>query len=326
MVNTPESTYSVQVCIAWGSLILPMKQKPINKTLQDSINWNDLRYVLALAREGSMSGAGRALSVEHTTVARRISALEKQLGSRLFDRLPNGYVMTQVAEKLYPHAVSMEELIQVADREVFGMDAQLSGNLKLTASYDVFSRLITPKIEPFTEQYPGIVLELLSSTSLADLSGRQADIAVRLSPNPPDYLIGRKVLPLAHGIYASAKYLKKKRDIDSLVLWEHEHKTPEWVADHFPQARISIRANEVLSMMESIRNHLGIGRLPCYIGDSESSLRRLDLSLTPSTWGVWVLSHVDLRSTARVRVCREFLMGVIEEQQDLIEGLKSHYY
>jgi DNA-binding transcriptional LysR family regulator len=303
-----------------------MKQKSLKKTLQESINWNDLRYVLALAREGTVSGAGRALSVDHTTVARRISSLEKQLGSRLFDRLPNGYVMTQVAEKLYPHAVSMEELIQVADREVFGMDAQLSGNLKLTASYDVFSRIVTPELGKFTNKYPGIVLELLSSSSLANLSERQADIAVRLSPNPPSYLIGRKILPLGHGIYASVEYLNKKRNSDTLVLWEHEHKTPEWVADHFPKARVAIRANEILSMMESIRNHLGIGRLPCYVGDSEPTLRRLDLNLKPSTWGIWVLSHVDLRSTARVRVCREFLIGIIESKSALVEGLESKYF
>lgn len=303
-----------------------MKQKPLKQTLQDSINWNDLRYVLALAQEGSMSGAGRALSVEHTTVARRINALEKQLGSRLFDRLPNGYVMTQVAEKLYPHAVSMEELIQVADREVFGMDAQLSGSLKLTASYDVFSRLVTPELSKFTHKYPNIILELLSSTGLANLLGRQADIAVRLTPSPPEYLIGRKVLPLAHGVYATAKYLNKNRNTDTLVLWEHEHKTPQWVTDHFPKARVAIRANEVLSMMESIKNHLGVGRLPCYIGDSEPTLLRLDLNLTPSTWGIWVLSHVDLRSTARVRVCREFLINIIQAQRGVIEGLESKYY
>lgn len=303
-----------------------MKQKSLKKTFQESINWNDLRYLLALAREGSVSAAGRALSVEHTTVARRISALEKQLGSRLFDRLPNGYVMTQVAEKLYPHAVSMEELIQVADREVFGMDEQLSGNLKVTASYDVFSRLVTPELSKFTNKYPGIVLELLSSSSLANLSGRQADIAVRLSPSPPEYLIGRKVLPLSHGVYASAKYLNKKRDTDTLVLWEHENKTPQWVADHFPKARVAIRANEILSMMESIRNNLGVGRLPCYIGDSEPTLRRLDLKMKPSNWGIWVLSHVDLRSTARVRVGREFLMGIIESKRVLVEGLESRYF
>lgn len=303
-----------------------MKQKPLQQRLQDGMNWNDLRYFLALGREGSVSGAGRALGVEHTTVARRITALEKQLGSRLFDRLPTGYVMTQVAENLYPHAIAMEELMQVADREVLGMDAQLSGHLKLTASYDVFSRLITPKLHRFTDQYPGIEMELLSSTSLADLGSRQADIALRLSPNPPEYLVGKKILPLCHGLYASTKYLNTKRDTEKLILWEHERKIPQWVNDHFSSGQVATRANEVMTMMELVKNHLGIARLPCYVADAEPTLRRLDVSLTPSSWGVWVLSHVDLRSTARVRVCREFLIDIIEEQRELIEGLNSQYY
>lgn len=303
-----------------------MKQKPLQQPMQQGMNWNDLRYFLALAQQGSVSAAGRSLNVEHTTVARRISALEKQLGSRLFDRLPSGYEMTQVAENLYPHAIAMETLMQVADREVMGMDSQLSGSLKLTASYDVFSRLVTHQLHRFTDQYPGIELEMLSSTSLADLSSREADIALRLSPNPPEYLIGRKVLPLRHGLYASAEYLNKKRSSEKLVLWEHDRKSPKWVSDHFANARCVIRANEIMTMMESVRNHFGIARLPCYIGDADPSLRRLDLPLTPSDWGIWVLSHVDLRSTARVRVCREFLIDTLEQQRDLVEGLQSRYY
>ncbi len=303
-----------------------MQQKPLKQAMHQGMNWNDLRYFLALAQQGSVSGAGRVLSVEHTTVARRVSALEKQLGSRLFDRLPSGYVMTQVAENLLPHALAMQELMQAADREVLGMDTQLSGSLKLTASYDVFSALVTHKLERFVDQYPGIDLQLLSSTSLADLASRQADIALRLSPDPPEYLIGRKVLPLRHGIYASANYLKKKRNADLLIVWEHERKVPQWVSDHFPQARVAARTNEIMTMMEAVKNNLGIARLPCYVADAEPALRRLDLTLTPSNWGVWVLSHVDLRSTARVRVCREFLIDIIIEQKELIEGLNSRYF
>lgn len=290
------------------------------------MNWDDLRFFLALAREGTVSGAGRALAVKHTTVARRITALEEQLGSRLFDRLPGGYAMTQVAENLYPHALSMEELVQAADREVFGMDTQLSGTLKLTASYDVFTRLITPKLHQFTDQYPGIDIELLSSTTLADLASRQADIALRLTPKPPEYLVGREVLPLRHGIYASSRYLKNKRITEKLILWEHDRDMPEWVVDHFPNARVVARTTEIMTMVDAVKNHMGFARMPCYVADAEPSLRRLDVALTPSTWGVWVLSHVDLRSTARVRVCREFLIDIIQQQSTLIEGLASKYH
>jgi DNA-binding transcriptional LysR family regulator len=290
------------------------------------MNWDDLRFFLALAREGTVSGAGQALKVKHTTVSRRVTALEEKLGSRLFDRSSGGYAMTQTGENLYPHALSMEEIAQAADREVFGMDTQLSGSLKLTASYDIFNRLITPTLHEFTNRYPGIELELLASTGLADLASRQADIALRLTPKPPEYLIGREVLPLRHGVYASAKYLTKKRSKEQLILWEHDREMPEWVNDHFSGARVVARTSEIMTMMEAARNHMGIARMPCYVGDGESSLRRLDVSLTPSKWGVWVLSHVDLRSTARVRVCREFLIDVITQQRDLIEGLASRYH
>jgi len=289
------------------------------------LNWDDLRFFLTLAREGTVSGAGRILSVKHTTVARRISALEEQLGSRLFDRLASGYAMTQVAENLYQHALSMEEVAQAVDREVFGMDTELSGSLKLASSYDLFTRLITPHLHEFTDKYPGIEIELQSSTGLVDLASRQADIALRLSPKPPDYLIGRKVLPLAHGIYGSSRYLKKKRDQDTLILWEHEYEEPEWVNDHYSDARVIVRVSDVMTMMEAVKNHMGLARMPCYVADTESNLRRIKVSLTPSNWGVWVLSHVDLRSTARVRVCREFLIDIIDQQRDLIEGLTSKY-
>lgn len=289
------------------------------------LNWDDLRFFLALAREGTVSGAGRVLNVKHTTVARRIGAMEERLGSQLFDRLPSGYAMTQAGENLYHHALSMEETAQAADREVFGLNAKLSGPLKLTASYDVLNRLITPKLSGFTQRYPDIDLQLLSSTSLADLGSRQADIAVRLTPKPPEYLLGKKILPLGHGVYASHRYLKKACQQQQLILWEHETLTPEWVADHFPAARVAIRATEIMTTMELVKQHHGIARLPCYVADAEPSLRRLDLALTPSDWGVWVLSHIDLRSTARVRVCREFLAEILEQQQDLIQGLASRY-
>jgi len=289
------------------------------------MNWDDLRFFLALAREGTVSGAGRSLNVKHSTVARRIAAFEELLGSRLFDRMHSGYAMTQVGENLMPHAQGIEELVNAADREVFGMDAQLSGSLKLAASYDVFSRLITPELHIFMKNYPAIELQLVSSTGLVDLGSRQADIALRLSPKPPEYLLGREIVPLSHGVYASEHYLLDRPSQDKLVLWGHDKEMPEWVVDHFPEATVAVRATEIMTMMEAVKNHLGLARMPCYAADAEPSLRRLDVSLTPSNWGVWVLSHADLRSTARVRACREFLIEIIEKQRGLIEGLDSRY-
>ncbi|MGS2717601.1 LysR family transcriptional regulator [Eionea flava] len=289
------------------------------------MNWDDLRFFLALSREKTVSGAGRVLSVKHTTVARRIAALEQQMGSRLFDRLPSGYAMTQVAENLYKHALAVEEVIQLADREVFGMDAQLSGTLKLTASHNAFSRLVIPQLSQFTSHYPDINLELLTSTGLADLASRQADIALRFSPQPPDYLVGKKVVSMQHGIYASADYLNQHREQDKLILWEQERTLPEWAIQHFSGAMAMVRTTEITTMLSLVKQGFGIARLPCYIADTELELRRINVPLPSSEWALWVLSHVDLRSTARVRVCREFLIDIIEQQRDLIEGRTSSY-
>ena len=291
------------------------------------MNWDDLRYFLALADEGTVSGAGRTLSVKHTTVARRIMSLEKHLGSRLFDRTPQGYVLTQVGENLYPHALTVENQMQSAEREVFGMDAELRGPLTITASSDVFENLITPKLPAFQKSYPGIDINLLGFSHLANLASREADIAVRMSPKPPDYLVGKKVLPMRHGIYASKKYLKQadhKKSSHQIILWDG-NSIPEWMQEHFPDAEIVLRTNDVHSIVSAVRHGMGLARLPCYLGDNESSIIRLYIRLTPSIWGVWVLSHIDLKSSARVRACREFLINAIESQSELILGEKSRY-
>ena len=289
------------------------------------MNWDDLRFFLALSREGSVSGAGRALGVKHTTVARRIRAFEEQLGTRLFDHLPDGYAMTQAAENMFEHALAMESLALTVHREVFSRDAELAGPLKLTVSHDLADRLIVPKLGAFTEAYPHIDLQLLTTTDPIDLAAREADIAVRLTAKPPDYLVGREITRLAHGIYGTTRTLRKLSDPVNVILFRSEADRPAWVTENFPNARTVFRVDDVSSMAAATRSHLGLSRMPCYCGDSDTGLRRLDVPLTPSDWGVWILSHVDLRATARVRVCREFLLETIEQQRPLIRGEKSRY-
>ena len=289
-------------------------------------NWDDLRFFLALCREGSATGAGRALEVNHTTVARRIRALEDNLGTRLFDHSRNGYEMTQAAEDMYDHARRMEEITQAIDRDVFGQDTELKGPLKITLSHDVAERLLVPRLREFHDAYPCIDLDILTTTGLVDLAAREADIALRLTAKPPDYLIGREVLPMRHGVYGSPSYLKALDGQAKVILFRGNEEQPEWVRQHFPDAEVAMRVDDVGTMSLAVANGMGLARMPCYVGDTEPSIRRLDLELTSSTWGIWILSHVDLRSTARVRVAREFLIDVIEKQGDLVLGKRSKYF
>ena len=290
------------------------------------MNWDDMRFFLALSREGSISAAGRALGVNHTTVARRISTLEEKLATRLFDRLQDGYEMTQSAENLYRHALDMEAHAQAIEREVFGQDAALKGPLKLTVAHDVATRLLISDLLRFRKEYPCIDLEILTTTGLVDLASRQADIAVRLTAKPPDYLVGREVLPIRHGIYGSPKYLRDMQGPIDAILFRGDNEHPEWLMEHFGEPRSVLRIDDVGTMLTAVREHHGLARMPCYIGDSEPDIRRLDVRLTPSTWGIWILSHVDLRSTARVRVCRDFLIETLKAQSGLVLGENSNYF
>jgi DNA-binding transcriptional LysR family regulator len=290
-----------------------------------SLNWDDLRYFLALARERRVSAAGRALGVKHTTVARRVEALESHLGARLFDQTPQGYALTQAGENLIDHALAIEERALAVNREIAGMDAQLEGPLRLTAPHGALPILVVPYLHRLLDAYPKIQIDLIGTTGLLDLAARQADIALRMTAAPPDYLVGRKVLPMRHGIYASTGYLRKARRRQSVVLFSGDEPSPPWVAQHFPDAQIDMRADDAGVVLSAVRAHRGLARLPCFIADHQPDLRRIDLELTPSPWGVWVLSHVDLRDTARVRVCREFLVDILLEQRALVEGTASHY-
>jgi len=295
-------------------------------TAPETMNWDDTRYFLAVCRSGSVSAAGKALRVNHTTVARRIAAFEAALGTRLFDRTREGYVMTQAAENMYDNALKMEEYAQTIDRTMYAQDAALRGALKLTVPYDFANRILAPVLPAFHTCYPLIDLELLTTTGLVDLSAREADLAIRLTAKPPDYLVGRKLLPLRHGVYGARKTLRSMGSEVNVILFRSERDNPEWVRDHFPDARVVLRTDNLSTMHAAVAAGLGLARMPCYEVDADRKLMRLDLPLTPSTWGIWVLSHVDLRSTARVRVTREFMADAILENKALILGEASRYF
>lgn len=289
------------------------------------MNWDNLRYFLALAREGSVSGAGRALGVKHTTVARRIQALEQHMGTRLFDRSRSGYSMTQAAENLFDDVLRLEEKVQRVDHKIAGQDAALAGLLKLTVAHDLANRFILPEIGKFLNTYPKIQLQLLMTPGLVDLAAHEADIAIRLTPSPPEYLVGRELMKLRHGIYGTSEVLNKLADPVNVILFRSEIDHPAWVSDHFKNANVILRVDDVSSMAVAVKNDLGIAKMPCFIGDTEPTLRRLDLKLELSTWGIWILNHVDLRATARVRACKDFLQGILEKKRSLIQGEYSLY-
>jgi DNA-binding transcriptional LysR family regulator len=288
-------------------------------------NWDDLRYFLAVARNGTISGAAVDLGVNHSTVSRRINAYEKQHDVRLFEHLPSGYVMTQAAENIYQYALEIEDRTRIVERQLFGRDTRLQGKLCITAFHGMANSLLMPDLQRFRDQYPEIDLELFITTEVRDLGAREADIAIRGTPKPPEHLVGKKVADFDRGIYTSAKYQARGLQRHEVILWRDELNTPDWVLQHFPDAKVALRVDDAISMQAAVREGLGLARMPCWSGDIGGDLLRLNLDIEPSDWGLWVLIHADLRSTARVRVCRDFLIDSLSSRKDLIEGRLSTY-
>jgi DNA-binding transcriptional LysR family regulator len=232
--------------------------------------------------------------------------------------------MTQAAEDILERAVSMEEQALAIFRETDGRDQALRGNLVLTLPYDFAATVLVPVLGHFRRRYPAIELELSTSLDLVDLNARHADIALRMTEKPPDHLVGRRVLPLCFGVYAHRDYLKACGSPE-IIGYRRDRQVPTWARDAFPSAQLSFRADSAVTVRSAISNRLGIGRMPCFYGDAAPELVRLDVGESQSSWGIWVLHHADLRATARVRACRDFLYEVLEEKKGLIVGRDSTF-
>lgn len=290
-------------------------------------DWNDLKYFLALARSGTLTGAARDLAVQHSTVSRRITAFEERYNVRLFDRGLNGYTLTQAGTLIFEQAVEIELKHLAVDRLMFGHDSRLSGSLCLTMPHDLANFCVLPYLHEFSRDYPDVDLTLSFGSSLKNLNAREADIAVRLTAHPPEHLIGYKAAELRHGIYQSTAYKSNTSDVDRLVLWKHEHELPTWAKTHFPNSKIALKVDDLSSMYAAIKAGIGIARMPCYFPDAqrEADVKRLNLPLVNSDWGVWLLTHADLKTTARVTVCKHFLKRILVAQKALFEGNLSNY-
>lgn len=283
-------------------------------------DWDDIRFFLALARQGSISAAAKQLGVNHSTVSRRIQGLEEKHGVQLFQRQQGGYQMLDAADAIFEQAEAIEAQNQQISRTLFGQDARLEGPITITMPHDIFEYCLAGELAQFSQLHQGIELNLMVSKGLRNLASREADIAIRLTPSPPDYLVGREVSSIQHAIYAHKDLAQGKTP--SLVVWSGETTAPTWAQQHFPDAKIALRVDDLSSMYAAVKAGFGVARMPCYMPDSlaDNAVQRLSIALPQSDWSLWLLSHVDLRKTARVQKCRKFLWQALQQKQHLFSG------
>lgn len=297
------------------------------KARRGAIAWDDLRYVLAVASTGSLAGAARKLKISHTTVLRRIGAFEKSLGLRLFERLPTGYVLTAGGEELVAAARHIEETVTSLQRKLAGQDLRLLGTVRVTTTDTLMSSMLPEILAEFRENYPGIQIELAVSNAMLNLTKREADVAIRPATNPPETLIGRRVATVAFAIYGSAAYLAEHKDRplrahrwvgpdDSLA----DTSVARWMRSELPESEVALRADSLVGVQQAVRAGIGIAALPCYLGDAAPDLVRVAGPVPEMQTALWILTHQDLRRTARVGVFTNFIANAFGRRRALLEG------
>lgn len=278
-------------------------------------DWNDLKYFLAVARGGGLSAAAASLNTSASTVSRHIDAMEARLGVRLFLRQQRGYQLTGRGSELFAHVAEVERAMQAVERRS-SVSSEVSGQVKLALPESLANFLIAPRLPAFRERYPQLQLELVVGRNLADLTRREADLALRIV-NPAqqthalDY-IAHRVGSLHFGLYCSPAALEKAGDWKNLevVSWDDSWvKLPmmEWLAQLFPGKEPALRANSVQTQYTAVRAGLGTTFLPTFIGDADTALTRIDIGPFETERQLWLLYHRDLKGSQRVQVVREFV-------------------
>ena len=285
------------------------------------IDWNDLRYFLAIARAGTLAGAARDLGVEHTTVGRRLSAIETALGARLLTRTPDGFSLTEAGRAIQPLAERVAADVEAIERRVSGQDARVEGTVRITTS-EALSGYFVRQLSALTERHPRLMVEILSGNRAFDLMRGEADIAVRIREVTEPDLVVRKLASAGWSMYANAAYVARKgappspedlqgHDVVAFDATMAGVPGAQWLAEHGAGTTVTMRGNSIIAAMNAAILGLGLTVLPCFIADAESALCRLTPRLL-GTRDIFLVVHPDLARVARVRAVMDFIIEAFE--------------
>jgi DNA-binding transcriptional LysR family regulator len=277
-------------------------------------DWNDARYFLAVARRGSLSGAARQLRVQQSTVGRRVAALEAALDTRLFERTPDGYLVTAAGEAFVDHAERIESEALAVERRLMGSEALVAGSVRLTAPQSFGFTFLVPLLAQLRREQPEIVVDLLADNFPLSLSRREADMALRLGRPREQPLVMRKLAIVRDGLYASRAYLARRgsvadggagHDFVSFETGFQNAALKSWQAQRMKSAQRVLSVNGSHGSLSAARADMGIVELPCWLGDRHDDLVRV-LPQHSFQLDLWLVVHRDLRHAARIRVVSEF--------------------
>ncbi len=292
------------------------------------MDWDGLRFVLALAREGNLTAAASSLAVTHTTVGRRLRALEDELGVQLFARTPDGYVPTVAGQDLREVAERLEGEVLAAQGRVLGRDAELRGPLRVS-TLDILFAGFHDAFRSFLVRYPSIALTVTAPDDQVSLPRREADVVLRLTNDPPPYLVGRKVGKVQFATYVAAELAERVGPEATYadfpwISWDDRlgpSWLDQWLAEHAPDARVVMRTDGNLTVIHTcVRQGIGAHFLACFAGDADPDLRRIGEVQTRFARDLWLLTLPELRHNTRVRAFMDHMDEAIRAQRAALAG------
>jgi DNA-binding transcriptional LysR family regulator len=293
------------------------------KDVDVPLDWDEFRFVKAVADRGGLTAAAAQLGINHSTAFRRLTALETKLGVPLFERLRTGYVPTTCGRAMIEAAAQIEADVTRFERTAAGRGDTPAGELRVTAPAGFAADLLMPMLAAFGSRYPGIRIVLILSEEALNLSRRDADVAIRVSREPSGTLVGRRLAAVAWAVYGLAD-----RAYGDLAGEDWISPGPDvaggsfvqFVAARVPADRVKLQINTVTGLDAAVAAGLGIGPLPCFSADANPVLRRLSGPHPELGADLWLLTHPDLRHAARVRVFMEHVAEALLPLRPRFEG------
>ncbi|RCW28089.1 DNA-binding transcriptional LysR family regulator [Ciceribacter lividus] len=277
------------------------------------MNWDDYRIFLVLARAGSLSRAADLLKLDHTTVGRRVAALEADLNVRLVHRLPRSIHLTAEGERLAELGSDVEEALARVARVASGAAADVRGLVRISAPPSLTLAVLAPEVTAFRGRHPGIVLSLIGEKTFANLNRLDADIALRLSRPASPGLVVRKLGEMRFSFYAAASYDRPEAEWDFIGYDDGEEPLPQqaWLQARLGGRAFVLRSNDAASQAAAAASGAGVALLPEYVARMHTSLVRLPSRLQTPARELWLVVHEDLRHTPRIRAVLDWLVELV---------------
>jgi DNA-binding transcriptional LysR family regulator len=314
----------------YGSVFGGIEGAPRGAGLHHMIDWDDVRYFLAVVRGGSVRAAAERLRVNHSTVLRRIAQLEERLGAHMFEKLPSGYRLTAAGEEVLEFAAQMEASSNQLETRVFARDQSVRGLLRVTLAPTLATHLLMPDFVDFARLHPEIEMEIMPSDGPVNLTNRDADVAIRVvydrNTLPPN-LHGLKGPELFGGVYMSRDLLTAWRAgaVDR-IRWivMSQHGVSDWAREgEVAAAEVPFRTTDGQAQILAVRLGLGMASLSCFIGDADPLLARAPGAALHMHGTLWLLTQGETHKTKRVRLFTEFISRRLAAYAPLLAGLSA---